>query len=118
MNAGKTLLKRKFQNVSELQRSQMCMFDNKSGEFVLVLNCYGFLCQKRTAKLNWLTLMAAVVWKCSIHTWKLLVPNVSGCTGGSDCGLLVLGVTNHWTGLLDGTLDWTGLTFIFGFYTF
>ena len=55
--------------------------------------------------------MAAVVWECSIHTWKVLVPIVSGCTGGSDCGLLVLGVTNHWTGLLDGTLDWTGLTY-------
>ena len=34
--------------------------------------------------------MAAVVWECSNHTWKVLVPNVSGCPGGSDCGLFVL----------------------------
>ena len=40
MNAEQTLLKRKFQNVSGLQRNQTCMFDNKSSEFVLVLNCY------------------------------------------------------------------------------
>ena len=55
MNAGQTLLKRKFQNVSGLQRSQTCMFDNKSGEFVLVLNCYEsywILVSKRTVKLN------------------------------------------------------------------
>ena len=55
MNAGQTLLKRKFQNVSGLQRSQTCMFDNTSGEFVLVRNCYEsywILVSKRTAKLN------------------------------------------------------------------
>ena len=34
--------------------------------------------------------MAAVVWECSNHSWKVLVPNISGCPGGSDCGLFVL----------------------------
>ena len=53
MNAEQTLLKRKFQNISGLQRSQTCMFDNKSSEFVLVLNCYeSYWILVRTAKLN------------------------------------------------------------------
>ena len=34
--------------------------------------------------------MVAVVWECSNHTWKVLVPNNSGFPGGSDCGLFVL----------------------------
>ena len=67
------------------------MFDNKSSEFVLVLNCYEsywILVSKKNCKIN--INGSSCIWECSKHTWKVLVPNISGCPGGSDCGLFVL----------------------------
>ena len=110
MNAGQTLLKRKFQNVAGLQdvgRSQTCTFENKS-EFVQVLNCYEshwILVSKKNCKINQVNIydssctgdvpistkevVASLVNTPGKHL-SLTFPDVQQQTGGSDCGLFVL----------------------------